>query len=286
MCDGREVATARAVTVRRSELDLPEKALAQANPFDPAAAPPMAEPNRSAADVVGWECFDSWSLIIDFARVEGDRRVHQWIRLAVPVVEGSETQGVELAAVVADYAESSTSRLLSMAEWSYRNAELTVHLAREPVGSWIGARCESVVQPVGAGFNASDLFDADGRFGRSAAAVVVERRGIDGSVSAGSLGCIVTVVPHPQAGIDTLCVADDAGASVAEPRHHRPLDFWHGAGMRWVALLPGGEIDQKRDDEFFGPIPGARTAKKLAKSMAGLEGDGPAKRCAGRRKNR
>ena len=68
MCDGREVATARAVTVRRSELDLPEKALAQANPFDPAAARlPMAEPNRSAADVVGWECFDSWSLIIDFA---------------------------------------------------------------------------------------------------------------------------------------------------------------------------------------------------------------------------
>ena len=37
-------------------------------------------------------------------------------------------------------------------------------------------RCESVVQPVGAGFNAADLFDTDGRVGRSAAALVVEHR--------------------------------------------------------------------------------------------------------------
>ena len=175
-CDGREVATATALTVRRSELELPEKAVAHVSPFDPAAAPPLSEPNRSAADVVGWECFDSRSLIIGFTGVEGDRRVHEWIRLAVPVVEGTEIRGVELAAVAADYAQTGLSRLLPIADWSYRNAELTVHLARDPVGSWIGVRCESVVQPVGAGFNASDLFDADGRFGRSAAAVVVERR--------------------------------------------------------------------------------------------------------------
>ena len=38
----------------------------------------------------------------------------------------------------------------------------------------MGARCESVLQPVGTGFNAADLYDRDGRVGRSAATVVVE----------------------------------------------------------------------------------------------------------------
>ena len=67
-------------------------------------------------------------------------------------------------------------RHLPMSEWSYRNAELTLHLAREPVGPWIGMRSEALVQPVGAGWNAADLFDAQGRVGRSAATLVVERR--------------------------------------------------------------------------------------------------------------
>ena len=48
--------------------------------------------------------------------------------------------------------------------------------SREPVGSWVGVRSECVVQEVGAGFNAADLFDAAGRFGRAASALVVERR--------------------------------------------------------------------------------------------------------------
>ncbi|HEY8059562.1 MAG TPA: hypothetical protein VID94_12455, partial [Acidimicrobiales bacterium] len=103
-------------------------------------------------------------------------RTHAWIRLAVPVVEGTEVRGVELAVVAADYAQAAVNRQLSMADWSFRNAEQTLHLSREPVGPWIGMRCESVVQPVGEGFNAADLFDTDGRVGRSAAALVVERR--------------------------------------------------------------------------------------------------------------
>jgi hypothetical protein len=37
-------------------------------------------------------------------------------------------------------------------------------------------RCESVVEPVGAGFNSADLYDAQGRMGQSAAVLVVEAR--------------------------------------------------------------------------------------------------------------
>lgn len=175
-CAGRAVATARTVLVRQGELALPPKALDHPSPFDTAAVPDLSEPNREAAATVGWDSFDSTSLIIEFQRVEGDRRVHAWISLAVPVVEGTELQGTELAAVAADYGQSAVSRQLPFAEWSFRNAEQTLHLSRAPVGRWIGLRSEALVAPVGAGFNSTDLFDADGRVGRSTAALVVEKR--------------------------------------------------------------------------------------------------------------
>jgi len=174
--DGRIVATARAVVVRRLELDLPDRARVQESPFDPAALPALDEVNPAAEELVGWPCFDSQSIVVEPMRPPGDLRSHLWISLAIPVVEGTEVQPVEIAAVAADYAQTAVNRQLSYASWSFRNAEMTVHLARDPVGPWIGVRCEGVVQPVGAGFNAADLYDRCGRMGRSAASLVVEQR--------------------------------------------------------------------------------------------------------------
>lgn len=174
--EGRAVVTARALVIRRGELELPERALRHPTPFDPAAAPALDEPNRVARELIGHESFDSLSVVVERRRVPDDRRIHQWIALAVPVVEGTALRGVEVAAVAADYAQAAVHRQLPFDRWSFRNAEQTIHLSREPVGTWVGVRCEGLVQPVGAGYNSADLFDADGRVGRSAAAVVVERR--------------------------------------------------------------------------------------------------------------
>lgn len=175
-CDGRTVATASSVAVRRAELQLPSKALAHVSPFDPAAAPALLEPNRAPEKLVGWPSFDSRGIVFEWMRVEGDPRPHQWAGLAVPVVAGTEIHGIEVAAMAADYAQTAVNWQLPYESWSFRNAELTIHLAREPVGTWIGIRSEAVVQPVGAGFNAADLFDADGRVARSASTLVVEPR--------------------------------------------------------------------------------------------------------------
>lgn len=174
--EGRTVATASTVLVRRSALALPENVRRHDRPFDPADEPPLDEPNRAAEEIVGRPSFDSRGVVVEQMVVEGDRRPHQWISLAVPVVEGTEVRAVEVAAVAADYAQAAVHRLLPFSSWSFRNAELTVHFAREPVGSWVGMRCESVVEPVGAGFNSADLYDAEGRMGRSAAVLVVEHR--------------------------------------------------------------------------------------------------------------
>lgn len=172
----RLLVSARSVVVRRGELDLPASALAQTSPFDPTAVPTFDGPNRAAADIVGHESFDSLCVMTSRFRVDGDRRVHQWIALDRPIVEGTEVQGIELAVVAADYSQAGVFRDLSMADWSFRNAEQTIHLAREAVGDWVGVRCDSLVRPVGTGFNSGELFDADGPFGHSAASLVVEPR--------------------------------------------------------------------------------------------------------------
>lgn len=176
VASGREVATATSVVVRRADLDLPAKALAHLNPFDPSTAPPLTEPNRSAAARVGWESFDSNTLIMESARVEGDQRPHHWVSMSMPVVEGTTLLGTEIAAVAADLGNA-VVRQLPYETWSFRNADLTLHFAREPVGTWVGLRSECLVQPVGTGFKAADLFDEVGRVGRSIGTLVIERHG-------------------------------------------------------------------------------------------------------------
>lgn len=174
--DGREVATATAVTVRRGDIDLPQSVLDQPSPFDPGAVPDLTETNRRAADIVGWESLDSQALVFKPVKTGPDEPTQHWISLTVPVVAGTKLRGTELAAVASDYGQNAVYRHLSLKDWSFRNAEQTLHLAREPVGTWIGMRCDCVIQPVGAGFNTADLFDEQGRVGTSAAALVVERR--------------------------------------------------------------------------------------------------------------
>jgi hypothetical protein len=132
--------------------------------------------HRAAEDIVGRPSFDSRSLVMEWLRVPDDRRPHQWIALAVPVVEGTVITGTELAAVASDYAQTAIHWQLPFDTWSFRNAEVTLHLAREPVGSWFGVRSEGVVHAGGSGFNTGDLFDEAGRVGRTSAALVIERR--------------------------------------------------------------------------------------------------------------
>lgn len=173
---GRTVATGSALVVREGELDLPAKALDHPSPFPPDDVPDLTRPHPTASSVVGWESFVTLGVSIELHRVAEDRRTHQWIALTVPVLEGVEPLGIELTAVAADFAQSAVHRQLRFEHWSYRNADLTIHLSREPVGPWIGLRSEAVIQPVGAGFNAADLFDAGGRLARSASVLVVEPR--------------------------------------------------------------------------------------------------------------
>jgi hypothetical protein len=175
-CDGRTVAIGRSVTIRQSDLQLPAAALAQSTPFDPAAAPKLDHPRSHAAAVVGWAYFDSMSVAVEVMPVPGVTGVHQWIRLLLPVVEGTPIRGVELAAVAADGAQLAAGYRLPYRDWTFLNSEVTMHLSREPVGQWVAIHSDAVVQKTGAGFNVAEIYDCCGRLGQSASAIVIQPR--------------------------------------------------------------------------------------------------------------
>lgn len=176
--DSRVVVSATALCVTHSDLDLPSGTARHSSPFDAAQVPPLDTPNRAAAKVVGHDGFDTHAVIVHRHRDPEDRRLHHWIKLAVPVVEGTRVHPIETAVVAADYAQGAVFQQLPFSDWKFRNAEQTLHLARPPVGDWVGARYEAVIEPVGTGFNSADLFDADGRFAQTAASLVVEARAL------------------------------------------------------------------------------------------------------------
>ena len=175
---GRVVAAAQSVTVLRAELDLPAAATAQRDPFAVVPAPSLTAADPTIADVIGWENFHSTAVATRHLRSANEPGgTHQWIALTVPVVAGTPIQGTELAAAAADFAGEAVHRRLPFTEWSFVNADLTVHLTRAPVGDWVGIGTAAVVDAAGGGIASTELFDETGRVGQSASTLVVERRG-------------------------------------------------------------------------------------------------------------
>ena len=68
-------------------------------------------------------------------------------------------------------ARCSTSR-----EWTFINGDLTLSLAREPVGDWILLDAETWAGPDSIGVAAARLADRDGYFGRAVQSVLFEKR--------------------------------------------------------------------------------------------------------------
>jgi len=98
-----------------------------------------------------------------------------WYRVERPLVEGFGVSQAMRAVVAADFCNG-TSAALDFHDWIFLNADLTVSMAREPVGEWILVDAESWIGPEGAGLAMARLADRRGYFGRAAQSLVVEKR--------------------------------------------------------------------------------------------------------------
>jgi hypothetical protein len=98
-----------------------------------------------------------------------------WFRVNAPLIAGSPVSQAMRAVVAADFSNG-TSSALDFSEWTFINADLSVNLARQPVGEWILLDGECWIGPDGAGLAMSRLADQRGYFGRAIQSLVIEKR--------------------------------------------------------------------------------------------------------------
>jgi len=176
LCDGDvEVARARVLRIRLGDVELPDDAhLAADTPLSSYAD--LDDVPTTWATTTG-TAFHTDACVHRFAEGEWDvpGPVGVWIRLAVPVVDGEEPSGVQRVAAAADFGNG-VSASLDHDQYLFINPDLTIHLLRPPSGEWVGMRTASRYATSGAGLAESELFDADGRIGRSCQSLFVDHR--------------------------------------------------------------------------------------------------------------
>ncbi len=137
-------------------------------------APPL--PDSPAGDL-GWECgylrSVEWRWVAGSFAEPGPATV--WGRMRVPLVPGEQPTGLQRVLVVADSANG-VSNVLDLHRWHFINADLSVHLLREPHGEWICLQAETHVTGRGFGLAASTLYDSDGAVARGAQTLRVAAR--------------------------------------------------------------------------------------------------------------
>lgn len=168
-----EIARARALRIRRAELDLP-----RITPNVPAMpAPDECEVIKlfpfagSAADVGFW-------LAMEMRQARGSWTdpgpAAAWFRLRVPMVAGEEPSPLQRVAAAADFGNGISSAL-ERGAYLFINPDLTVYLHDPPATAWVGLDAVTAIEPEGVGLAIGVLHDERGVIGRSVQALLVDR---------------------------------------------------------------------------------------------------------------
>lgn len=176
--DGTLFSMATAQRLRTTDLDLPADAV----------GPPLelTTPDRlESYPGKGWGVGEVGKVLFHRNAIEV-REIHGgftskgpgavWLRLTKPIVAGSEVTRSQRAIVAADFCNG-ISRRVDASDWVFMNSDLTVHLARYPIGEWIALEAESLYSPGGRGVATGSLWDLEGALGRSTQTLYLDRAG-------------------------------------------------------------------------------------------------------------
>jgi hypothetical protein len=97
-----------------------------------------------------------------------------WFRFGVPLVSGEPMSPTQRAVLASDFSNG-LSRLADGDRWVFMNSDLSVHLARPPVGAWVALDGESIWHAGGRGVATSHLFDEVGPIGRATQTLFLDR---------------------------------------------------------------------------------------------------------------
>jgi hypothetical protein len=98
-----------------------------------------------------------------------------WFRVERPLFAGEAPSPLQRVAMIADFCNG-VSTLLDFRSWTFINGDLTISLARLPVGDWILLDAQTWLGDHGAGIAFARLGDRRGYFGRAIQSLVIEPR--------------------------------------------------------------------------------------------------------------
>lgn len=166
---GAEVARGSVLKLRTADLDLPPD-LVQPT-LD--RSPPEAGIASEVPAGRGFGSLFNLSSVGGAFRPPGPAAI--WFRLNGVFTPGRAASGVALAAAVADFSNGISS-VVPFEQFSFINPDLTLNLARSPVGEWVLSDAETVLGPGGRAVARTRLADRTGWFGHATQSVLLERR--------------------------------------------------------------------------------------------------------------
>jgi hypothetical protein len=98
-----------------------------------------------------------------------------WMRMKVPLVAGEEPTPLVRVLVAAD-SGNGVSAVLDPARHLFINTDLTVHLLRHPVGSWVCLDAETRLAADGVGMAVSTIHDESGHIGNGLQSLLIAPR--------------------------------------------------------------------------------------------------------------
>jgi hypothetical protein len=173
------VCRASALRVQALPTEVPAAAAqdAASAPDTRALAPPeTAKPARFTLDGSGDSSFAATAMEmrwLDDPRVLGPARV--WMRLRHPLLPGEPLTSLMRLAATADFGNG-IGAALPFERFLFINADLTIHLQRQPQGEWIGLDARTLLESGGTGLAESVLHDTHGPVGRAFQTLVVQPR--------------------------------------------------------------------------------------------------------------
>lgn len=157
--DDKDVAQARGLFMRTTELELPS--------VESNALPPP----REAAATEHFPFFlsdEGYHMAMELRFTHGgfgQASSGVWMRQRVPLVEGEDPSPAQRTLVVADSGNGVTN-VLDKKRFSFVNADLCVSWVRPPRGEWIHMDARTEPDPAGSGLAYTMLSDEGGGFGR------------------------------------------------------------------------------------------------------------------------
>jgi hypothetical protein len=179
--EGRAVVRARAMRLRRGQVELPVGARApgEGGPVGE-SAPPGPDAGRASPfpfEDGHDEGFHRTAMDIRFV---GDTDyglgpAMVWFRLARPLVDDRPAGPLARVVAAADFGNG-VSRVVDFDDYLFVNTDLSVHLHREPQGEWVALDARTTLAPHGVGLARSLLSDERGPIGLAAQSLFVAPR--------------------------------------------------------------------------------------------------------------